>query len=165
MEEYTIPDVFETGVIVTCTDDKYIGYLLGSDDIYLYLRYTHKAKAVYPVATVESVKNVARVVAKRPLWVLRLEAAKKFKVNTLKMSRDEIALKLASQLVDDVIAANGPVETYIAQPQSIKVALPHTEILNFESLSDKTTSAILTGLDFTAGSAYNEEHDNGTATT
>ena len=165
MGEQSGTEEFDSGVIVTCLEAKYIGYLLGSDDIYLYLRYTHKAAEVYPVPDAKAVQKVADIVAKRPLWVLKAKVAQRFRVNPLKMGRDTLALMLAKQLVDDVIEDNGPMETYVAQPQSIKIALPHTEILNFESLTDKTTSAILSGLDFVAGTAYNEEHDSGKEST
>lgn len=151
---------FDNGVIVTCVEGKYIGSLLGSDDIYLYMKFTHKAKEVYPVVTAEAVVGVAALIAKRPLWLLRIQVAVKYKINPIGMDREALAQVLAIDLMEEAIKEGGPVETYIAQPQAIKIALPHTEILRFESLTDVTTGAILTGLDFPVGSVYNEEHDN-----
>lgn len=161
----TSPEDFDSGVIVTCVEDKYIGYLLGADDNYLYMRFTHKMVKARQVATPDSVANVAAIIVKRPVWVLRIQVAKKFLINPMEMTKESMAIMLAEEVVEEAIEEKGPIETYVPQPQAVKIALAHGDVIKFESLTDVTTAAILTGLDFAVGSAYNEEYDTNDTST
>lgn len=164
MEDSPSTDEFDTGIIVTCVEDKYIGFLLGSDENYLYMKYTLKMKKIKLQPTEEAIVAVQRIIEKRPLLVLKYQVARKFMINSARLSRAELTRMLAEETVVDVLEEKDPEEVFIPQPHPIKIALSHGDVLSFASLSDATTAAILSGLDFPAGSEYNEDHDNSTDT-
>lgn len=152
MAESISAEDFSEGVILECTEKKYIGFILGVDEMYLYFKYTHESKEVYPTPNVSTIEGVMAILAESPLWRLKLRVAKMFKVNPVRFSKEKVLRMLAEELVEreieNIVEKTGLIETFEAQPHPIKAAFSHDEVLSFKSLSDLKSSAILSGLDF-----------------
>lgn len=147
-----------SGIILNCEDEKYIGFLQGTDETYLYLKATHKWGEVPLDVTDESMGKMREILSARPLWMLRAQVAYKYRVVPLGIDKELCLTMLCEWAKMEAIASQEPVETFLLQPKAVNMAVPHMNILSMESLQDVIGGKVLAGLDFSAVDGYNEEH-------
>jgi hypothetical protein len=147
-----------SGVILNCEDERYIGFLQGTDDTYLYLKATHKWGEVTPEVTEESAAKLREILNARPLWMLRAQVAWRYRVVPLGLDRETALDMLTEWAKMEAIDREGPVETFLPQLKAVNMAVPHMNILSFESLQDVMGGRVLAGLDFKTTAEYNEEY-------
>lgn len=149
-----------SGVILECDRGKYIGFLQGTDENYLYLKATHKWGPIPMDVTEESMGKMRSILSARPLWMLRAQVAYKYRVVPLGIDKELALTMLCEWAKMEALASTEPVETFVLQPKAVNMAVSHVSIDSFESLADVIGGKVLAGLDFSTPEEYNEEHDN-----
>lgn len=147
-----------SGIIVNAEDARYIGFLQGTDETYLYLKATHRWGEKDPEVSEESSVNLRELLAKRPLWLLRVQVGGLYRMLPIGMSKEQAVEMVAEAHERNAVARYGALEAFLPEPKAVHMALPHMNILNFESLQDVMGGNILEELDFPAS----ENNDEGT---
>lgn len=149
-----------SGVILDCDTGKYIGFLLGTDENYLYIKATHEWGEVPLEVTSESMDTLRGILSARPLWMLRGQVALKYRVVPLGIDKELCITMLCEWAKMEAIAKQEPIESFLLQPKAVNMAVSHASVDSFKSLSDVIGGKVLAGLDFKTEAEYNEEHDN-----
>lgn len=162
MEDIETSGMFGTGsgVIVNTEADRYIGFLLGTDDTYLYIKATHRWGEGKPEVEPTSRDRLRKVVDRFPLWKLKALVTIQYRTFPTHMSREEITDAYIGFKEAEAMDAFEPTETFLPEPKAVTVAVPHMSVLSFESLKDVMAGKVIEGLDFPTPEAYNEGYDN-----
>lgn len=150
------------GVVITCDNvegtEKYIGYVIGMDDLYLYAKVTHTWGESKAEVTEESVSVLKQILSQRPVWVLRANLLMKG-VMPLWLSKDQLVEVLSDVMQAEAVEQAGPQGGFVAEVLPTEMSLPHFSVRNIKSLADVMAGSVLTGLDFAPDSAYTGESD------
>lgn len=149
-----------SGIIVNAEDGRYIGFLQGTDDTYLYLKATHRWGEKDPEVSEESSVNLRELLAKRPLWLLKAQVGVLYRMLPIGMGQEQAVEMLAEAHERNAVAKYGTFEAFLPEPKAVHMALPHMNILNFESLQDVMSGNILEELDFPANEDENDDRTN-----
>lgn len=147
-----------SGVIVNCDEERYIGYLMGSDEVYLHLKKTHNWVEVNPVVDEESKIKLQGILANRPTWMLLAQVAWRYKMLTFGMDRATAMSLMQSYIENEAIYESGPFETFVAVSSPITVNIPHYRIGTVENLAEVMQSNVLSDLDFAPSFEYTDTH-------
>lgn len=152
------------GVVITCDNaegtEKYIGYVIGMDDLYLYAKVTHTWGERLAEVTEESVSVLKQILSQRPVWVLRLNLLMKG-IMPLWLDKDQLVEVLSDVMQAEAVEQAGPQGSFVAEALPMEMSLPHFSVRNIKSLADVMAGSVLAGLDFVADSAYTEESEEG----
>lgn len=148
-----------TSVIVTTEDTKYVGVVIDSDELYMYLNVSHKSDEVGAKVSPESSVALRKLLEAMSTWKLRLKLLVGYRILSLGVPRAEVLERLAQEMEATAIASYGTVTMLQAKPQNVNMAIPHMSIMYFESLTDVYSGSILSNLDFPVEEEYNGEHE------
>lgn len=150
------------GVVITCDNaegtEKYIGYVIGMDDLYLYAKVTHSWGEKLAEVTEESAEQLRQILLQRPTWVLRLNVLTKG-ILPLWLDKAQLVEVLSDVMQAEAVEQAGPQGSFVAEALPMEMSLPHFSVRNIKSLADVMAGSVLAGLDFVADSAYTEESD------
>lgn len=150
------------GVVITCDSadgtEKYIGYVVGMDDLYLYAKVTHTWGERVAEVTEESVLALKAILEQRPVWLLRLNVLSKG-IFPFWLNKDQLVEVLSNVMQGEAIEQAGPQGGFIAEVLPTEMSLPHFSVRNIKSLADVMGGSVLTSLDFVPELTYTEESD------
>lgn len=148
------------GVVITCDSadgtDRYIGYVIGMDDLYLYAKVTHTWGERSAEVTSESLEVLKGILAQRPVWLLRVQVAWRARVIPLWLSKDQLVEVLSDVMQLEAIEKAGPQGGFVAEALPTEMSLPHFSVRNIKSLADVLGGTVLAGLDFAPDVEYTE---------
>jgi len=151
------------GVVITCDvadgTEKYIGYVIGMDDLYLYAKVTHTWGERIAEVTEESVSVLKGILMQRPLWLLRVQVLAKG-VMPLWLSKEQLVDVLSELMQQEAVKQAGPQGGFIAEVLPTEMSLPHFSVRNIKSLADVMAGSVLTSLDFAPELTYTEESES-----
>jgi hypothetical protein len=155
------------GVVITCdipdgSTEKYIGYVVGMDDVYLYAKVTHTWGEHSAEVTPESVSVLEGILSQRPEWLLRLQVLRKG-VFPLWLNKEQLVAVLSGVMQREAVEQAGPQGGFIAEALPTEMSLPHLSVRNIKSLADVMGGSVLASLDFAPNDEYteSEEGDDG----
>lgn len=150
------------GVVITCDSvdgtEKYIGYVIGMDDLYLYAKVTHSWGESRAEVTEESVEQLRQILLQRPVWALRLNVLMKG-ILPLWLNKDQLVEVLSDVMQAEAVEQAGMQGGFVAEVLPTEMSLPHFSVRNIKSLADVMGGSVLAGLDFAPDSEYTEESD------
>jgi hypothetical protein len=150
------------GVVITCDvpegTEKYIGYVIGMDDLYLYARVTHTWGERVAEVTEESVSVLKGMLMQRPVWLLRVQVLSKG-IMPLWLNKEQLVEVLSDVMQGEAVRQAGPQGGFIAEVLPTEMSLPHFSVRNIKSLADVMAGSVLTSLDFAPELTYTEESD------
>jgi hypothetical protein len=151
------------GVVITCDvadgTEKYIGYVMGMDDMYIYAKVTHTWGERLAEVTSESLELLKGILSQRPLWLLRVQVLTKARVFPLWLNKEQLVEVLSDAMQNEAIEKAGPQGGFIAEALPMEMSLPHFSVRNIKSLADVLGGSVLAGLDFTPVEVYTEESE------
>lgn len=156
------PITVGSGIIVECGDKKYIGYYLGSDETYLHFKATHFWAEVNPEVSEESKERLRGILEAKSEFVLRVQASWKYKTIFSGLSKAELVELLMNYYSMEAVYNNGPVGTFVAEPQAVTMGVTHMSVDALKSLEDVMQGRVLSNLDFTPDGVYNDKNDDNT---
>lgn len=164
-EETTTGLASGAGVVITCDVpegvEKYIGYVIGMDDLYLYAKVTHTWGERAAEVTPESVEVLRQILIQRPLWLLRVQVLWKARVSPLWLTKDQLVDVLSYTMQQDAIAQAGIQGGFVAEALPLEMSLPHFSVRNIKSLADVMGGSVLSSLDFAPEAEYTGESEEG----
>ena len=144
------------GVIIYTDDDKrYLGFLQGYGDNYLYLKATHEWGEIKAEVTPDSRVRLREMLTRRPTWKLKLSYLAKYHAVPV-LGREEMVDALAEWMEEEAIDSIGVQHTFLPKAKAVSMAIPHMNVDRFESLQDVLSGSVLAGLDFSTEEAYND---------
>lgn len=151
------------GVVITCDTpvgtEKYIGYVMGVDDLYLYAKVTHTWGERSAEVTTESLAVLRGILAQQPLWMLKAKVAWRARILPLWLSKEQLIEVLVDLMSAEAVEKAGPQGGFIAEALPTEMSLPHFSVRNVKNLSDVMGGSVLASLDFAPEGAYTEESD------
>lgn len=151
------------GVVITCDSaegtEKYIGYVIGMDDLYLYARVTHTWGESRAEVTEESVAVLKQILSQRPVWALRMNVLMKG-ILPLWLNKDQLVEVLSDVMQAEAVEQAGMQGGFVAEALPTEMSLPHFSVRNIKSLADVMGGSVLTSLDFAPDSEYTEDSES-----
>lgn len=143
----------ETVLIVTDSgseagEERFIGVLTAVNDLFLSAKVSHEWKLTYPMVLPESAKKLRKILAKRPLGLLKAQVALKYRIIPRNMGRDDLVELLAEWMEQSALSEVDPVKAYIPLKMPKHISLAISDVRKLESLSDIVDNEVLKHLDF-----------------